>query len=197
MANVSRPYGFRPVKHLTGGPYNGQVTRYAVGTADTVAMAVGDLVQFTGGADADGVRLVKRATTSVSTAAPLVGAVVGFSPDPTALQNSGLRLASTQRYVLVADSPTLIFEAQANAGLTVTTAVGQNAAAVTTAATTTAPWGQSNMQVDATSTATTSTLALKIVGIQPAPINDLTDSTSLKVLVMINEHAFANRAATI
>ena len=73
MANVSRPYGFRPVKHLTGSPYNGQVTRYAVGTADTVAMAVGDLVQFTGGADADGVRLVKRATTSVRSEERRVG----------------------------------------------------------------------------------------------------------------------------
>ena len=195
MANVSRPFGFRPVRHTNGAPFNGQVERYAVGTSDGTAMAVGDFVALAGGADADGVPLVKR--HQVATAGPILGAIVGFSPDPTALQNSGYRPASTQRYVLVANANDVIYEACADAGLTVTTAVAKNAKINTTAVTTSAPYGVSNMQVDATSTATTSTLPLRIVGISPAPVNDLTDSTNLKVLVMVNQYALANNVAGV
>ena len=78
MANVSRINGFRPVKHLNGSPYNGQVTMYSIDATDATAIGIGDMVKLDGSASAEGIRQVTRATVS----APVIGAVVGFKVDP-------------------------------------------------------------------------------------------------------------------
>ena len=83
MANVSRVNGFRPVKHLNGSPYNGQVNIYEVPAGEAIPVYIGDLVKLSDSAATAGypaVESVSTATTAVTgnAAVAVVGAVVGI-----------------------------------------------------------------------------------------------------------------------
>lgn len=181
MANVSRINGFRPVKHLNGSPFNGQVNKYNTTTGDGVSVFVGDLVKVQGTADADGVMNVSQiAANGVS-----VGVVLSVEPDPTNLMLN-YRAASTQRYVYVADATDLVMEVQSN-GTLATTTIGLNVnVSVGTGSTTT---GQSAMVVDTTTADTTNTLPLVLIGFVKRPDNEV-GSASGKVLVSFNTHQY-------
>ena len=93
--------GFRPVKHLNGSPFNGQVNRYMISASDSAATNVGDLVQLS-----DNDALVDTAGFGVypaverigsGTAVPIVGAIVGFEVDYTNLNKVGYRDWETDR----------------------------------------------------------------------------------------------------
>lgn len=188
MANTSRINGFRPVKHLNGSPWNGQVTMYSIDATDATAIGVGDMVKTDGSAHADGIRQVTRATVS----AALIGPVVGFVVDPTALNTPQYRTALTQRFVLVADAPDLIFECQANQTCTATI-VGLNCDITIAAASTVT--GMSAMQADISTTNTTATIVLNIVEVVQRPDNTI--GTSNKILVRINNHQFGSSTGTV
>lgn len=199
--------GFRPVKHLTGAPYNGQLNRYMVSASDAQAINVGDFVTLASATDAiiDPVTggvfpAVIRAGTTAAVA--ILGSVVGFEPDYTNLNASNYRAASTRRVVLVADSPDLIFAASQSGtvGAQIAAAsVGLNVALVTGTVSTSGNVA-STQQVSSASVTTTSTYPLKLVGITAAPDNqDLTSAAarSAEVLVMINTHQFAPSTAGV
>lgn len=197
MPNVSRPTGYRPVKHVNGSPFNGQCTLYVVLASDSTAMAVGDLVDITGAADANGVPAITRATSATG---PFLGAVVGFLPsgtDPVGgslgtgtadLSLSGFRPASTLRYALVADATDIVFEAQGNGTFVWNADPGLNANTTTTAAGANGNAGVSNMEVALSTKATTNTLGLKILGASRRVDQDLGDTANVKLEVMINQH---------
>ena len=44
MANISRVFGFRPVKHQNGSCYNGQANIYEYAAGETIPLYVGDAV---------------------------------------------------------------------------------------------------------------------------------------------------------
>lgn len=194
--------GFRPAKHLTGAPYNGQVNRYMISASDTAATNVGDLVVLSDNAAlvdaAEGVYpAVERAGSGTSAA--IVGAVVGFEPDYSNLNAGNYRAASTRRIVLVADSPDLIFAApqDGGGGVVAAASVGLNVAVNLGTAATTAPYA-SGMSVDSSTVATTNTLPLTIVGVTASPDNDVTStSRPAEILVRINTHQFANGATGV
>ena len=71
MANTSKINGFKPVKHITGAPYNGQMNIYEVPAGEAVPVFIGDLV-----------KLSDSAATSFY---PAVEAVVGVPPVITQL----------------------------------------------------------------------------------------------------------------
>ena len=76
MASVSRANGFRPVKMVTGAPYNGQANLYFVPSSDSSVIMVGDAVKLAGDARAaTGAPTVTR--ISSATDIP-VGIVVGI-----------------------------------------------------------------------------------------------------------------------
>ena len=183
MANVSRINGFKPVKHLNGSPYNGQVNMYQIDATDATIIAVGDLVKLDGTADVNGIRGITRAVVST----PVCGAVVGFKIDPTNLNTPQVRAASTLRYAYVADAPDLVFEVQANATCTATI-VGLNCDVTIAAASTIT--GSSGMQADISTTNTTSTIVLRLVEIVQRADNAI--GTYNKVLVAINNHQFGS-----
>lgn len=189
MANTSRVNGFRPVKHITGAPYNGQFNTYAVLAADATALFVGDLVKITGTADANGIASIAQAAAGNA----VIGAVVGFVPDYADLNRPGqYRTASTLRYVMVADGPDIIFEAEADNGgaALAITDVGRSADILVGAGSTVT--GQSGMQLDSSTAATnTSTFPLKIMGFAQRVDNEVGNSFS-KVLVKINAHQFTS-----
>lgn len=194
--------GFRPVKHLTGAPYNGQLNRYMISASDTAVTNVGDLVVLSDNAalvDGDqGVYpAVERAGSGTSAA--IVGVVVGFEPDYSNLNTGNYRAASTRRVALVADSPDLIFAApqDGTGGVVAAASVGLNVAVNLGTAASTAPWA-SGMSVDSSTVATTNTLPLTIVGVTASPDQDVTSTARpAELLVKINTHQFANGATGV
>ena len=194
MASV--PAGFRPVKHMNGSAYNGQVNRYMISASDTAATNVGDLVQLSDNAalvDAIGFGVYPAVERIGSgTAVPIVGAIVGFEVDYSNLNAGNYRAASTRRVVLVADSPDLIFAAPQDAvgGVVAAASVGLNVSINLGTAATTQPYA-SGMSVDSSTVATTATIPLQIMGVTASPDNDETStSRPAELLVRINTHAF-------
>lgn len=184
MANVDRKFGFRPIKYLNGAPYNGAVTLYYVRAADGTALFNGDLVKLDGGSDSNGIRSVTQATA----AGAVLGAVVGFAVNPLNLNIDGTyRAASTARYVLVADDPNILFETQEDAvgGALASDSVGLNADFIVGSGSTTT--GQSGMQLDTSTAATTATLPLKIIEFSQRVDNEV-GSANAKVVVKLNNH---------
>lgn len=186
--------GFRPVKHMNGSPYNGQVNRYMISASDSQVTNVGDLVVLS-----DNDALVDTAGGGVypaveraasATASAVVGAVVGFEPDYSNLNTGNYRAASTRRVVLVADSPDLIFACPQDGNIAAAS-VGLNCSLVIGSGAATAPYA-SAMMVDSSEVATTATDPVQIVGIVNSPdnANRLADSGNAELLVRINTHAF-------
>jgi hypothetical protein len=180
MASVSRINGFRPVKTITGAPYNGQANLYFVPSSDSTVIMVGDAVKLAG--DARAATGAPTVTRAGATDTP-VGIVVGILftgvgdltniPPVVDLNTPVYRRASTDRYLLVSDDPNLIYEVQyagtSVSAATITANVGQNGQFITTAGNTTS--GASGMQLDSSGLATTATLPLKIVGFPNRPDN--------------------------
>jgi hypothetical protein len=190
--------GFRPVKHLNGSAWNGQVNRYMISASDTQVTNVGDFVQL-----GDDAALVDTAGFGVypaverigsGTAVPIVGVVVGFEPDYSNLNAPNYRAASTRRVVLVADASDTIFAGPQDAvgGVVAAASVGLNVAINLGTAGSSGAYA-SGMSVDSSTVATTSTLPLQIVGVTASPDNDVTSTTRpAEVLVRVNTSAFGS-----
>lgn len=194
MANVNTPFGFRPLKHLTGAPYNGQANIYEIAAGDGTATFVGDLVKVSTQASTDVYQTVQRAGTSGEvTSGLLVGAIVGFLI-PTAngtsmvLDTPIYRAASAKRYAYVADSPDLLFEVLDGATVaTPQSSIGLNCGFEATAGSTVT--GLSNMTTGATAATTTNTLPLTIYGMVSDQSNTMA-SANQRLIVRINQHQY-------
>ena len=200
MANVSRINGFRPVKHLNGSPYNGQANIYYVASAGDEIL-VGDVVKLAGSADANGIPSVDiSAAGDVS-----VGVVVGIMHskfDPVGKLSTGavsLDLPAANQiavsgagYVLVADSPDVVFEVQTSNGTPAVENIGLNASHANgsrSASTVTSP-----ATIDMGTEATTSTLNFKLLGFAQKVNNEV--GADAKMLVMFNVHQFGSVGTT-
>lgn len=209
MANISRINGFRPVKHVDGSPWNGQVNRYVTSPSDTVPIFNGDLVQLAAFTDSPGTTLyqgvvggtqgVKKATeTTPGTvdAAAVVGVAVGFMINPLNLNSPQYRLASTQIYVLVSDAPDTVYEVQSTVAATPTDLNGNATvtdANLPTATALSLSTGFSGMSISAYTN--TATAVVKVMGAVQKVDNDIT-SNNYKILVMINNHQLSGGTGT-
>jgi hypothetical protein len=209
MANTSRINGFKPVKHLNGSPYNGQANIYEVAAGEAVPVFVGDLVKLSDAAATS----VYPACESVSAAStqtasvPVLGAVVGIvnakiDPDGNmtggsiALDTPVYRPASTKQFILVADSPDIIFEAEADAAVALAS-IGLNCDIGTSAHTNPLLTGASPYYVYSTTAPTASaTRPLQIMGVVKRPENE-TAAAYNKILVKITTHAYGNAIAGV
>jgi hypothetical protein len=181
MANVSRPAGLRPVKHINGSAWNGATEVFALLAADSTVVGVGDIVNWGGTADANGVASITRATADAGLP---VGVVVGFVPDYSNLAIPGqYRAASTARYAFVCVDPTVVYEVQAGAS-TAITAIGMNMGMNYTAVNTAT--GLSAMTALGGAGATTNTLPLKVIGVAQRPDQDMADPLNWKLQVLLN-----------
>lgn len=159
--------GLRPVRYKSGAPYNGAANTYFVPAGDSTALFVGDPVIIAGDGDANGVSTVTRAAAGDR----ITGVVVGFTDNPAGLASPatktamelGYRPASTAAYVMVADDPMLVFEAEEDAvgGALAATAIGNNVDLVAAAGSTVTK--RSGYLLDS-STAATTTAQVRIVG---------------------------------
>jgi len=107
MPNIDAPQGLRPVGSINGGPFSGRVTRYYVPASDATAIYLGGLVKPGGSADANGIMSV---TGNVATGNQVLGVVVGV--EMVTRESTIYRVASTERYLYVADDPNTLFEVQ-------------------------------------------------------------------------------------
>ena len=204
MANTSKINGFRPVKHVTGAPYNGQANIYGVASGDSTALFVGDVVKLAADGNAAGIQYVTaHAAGTAGTGQPALGVVVGIintkldpvegrmSAGTISLDTPVYRPGSVEQYVLVADSPDLIFEVEATAaGSAYSFAVadiGQNANIFAGSGSTTT--GNSAHSLNMSDKGTAATLPFKIVGVSKKIDNEVTGNYT-KVLVQINNHQY-------
>lgn len=185
MANSDTPRGLWPVRYASGAPYNGAANLYYVPSSDSTAIFVGDAVKLAGSADANGVASVAQAAAGDT----IIGAVVGVVP--VTHDSTTYREASTERYVMVADDPELLFSAQEDSvgGALAAADVGNNVDLVVGSGNTI--YGYSGMELDSSTKATT-TAGVRIVGLDRTPDNEI--GTNANWLVRIVEHR--SRTAT-
>jgi hypothetical protein len=202
MANVVRAgQGFRAIWGSDSGSYAGKVNVYFQPASDATALAQGDIVKLVATSVAPTtqttnlyypVAYLPTVTRITATTDVAVGVVVGFLADPANLQYANYRLASTDRYVLVADSPAAEFETEFNGAYTYNTAVGLNASPKIGAITVVTNVALSNMELDGTTLATTATLMFRVKRYVQRVDNqvDTTSPAAAKVVVQFNTHQY-------
>ena len=191
MANSDAARGLMPSRYLSGAVYTGAANKYYVPASDSTAIYVGGMVKLAGSADADGVASV---TGNVATGDAVVGVVVAVAP--VTADSLTYRAASTERYVMVADDPNLLFEAQEDSvgGALAAANVGNTADLASFTSGSTAS-GLSSMEIDS-STATASgdgTEDVFIWGLAQRPDNEI--GTNANWLVRLNNHQFVDGVA--
>ena len=206
MANVSRVNGFKPVKHFSGAPYNGQANIYEVSVSETIPIFVGDLVIRSTNASTSGLvtvaSLSAAATANDVTSGVVLGAVVGvinskldpldgkMSTGSIALDTPQYAPAATKSFVLVADSPDIIYSAQATGSYALAD-IGLNADVGVLANTTALVTGNSPMYVNATTPTASASRPLHVVGYVKRPDNEAPAAYN-RVLVQLTTHAQGN-----
>lgn len=201
MANVDSPFGFRPVRHRNGAPYNGACEPMFINSSyNSTGMFVGDLVVKVAAGSNTAVVSAPGAGSFPPGALPAIelaavtdgtfasGVIVGFAASPTnlALQYNP---TSTERIAFVCTDPDIVYEIQADGDLT-ETMIGLNGTFIRTASGSTVT-GLSGEELDTgTSTApgANASLMLRIVGMVNRDDNDTT-LTNQKALVVINMHS--------
>ena len=206
MANVSRVNGFKPVKHFTGAPYNGQANIYEVSASETIPIFVGDLVVRSTNASTSGLVTVKSlsaaATANDVVAGVCLGAVVGvvnskmdpldgkMSAGSITLDTPQFAPASTKSFVLVADSPDIIYEVESTASFALAD-IGLNGDVGVLANTQSLVTGNSPMYVNATAPTASATRPVHIVGYVKRPDNEAPAAYN-KILVQLTTSAQGN-----
>ncbi len=182
MANADRPVGLSPVSHLNGSTYNGQVNKYVILSTDNGQYGIGSAVKSFAGGDTDGV----SAITIAAAGNALRGVIVAIIPQDQSSPPGPIPASKSRNYyVLVADAPDIVYEIQSNnSSAFLTSDLNSNANIVVGVPGSFGPF--CTTQLDASTTDTTSTLQLKILGKVQRTDVDLTANT--KLLVMINAH---------
>lgn len=188
MANADTPFGLRPVRYLSGAPYNGAVNQYSTATGDGTAIYIGDPVTLSGTSQTINGNVFLD-VDQAATGNIIIGVVVGVLP--VTRESTIYRAASTQRILLVADDPNLVFEIQEVSGGTALTAndAGLNADFVVGSGNTAN--GMSGVELNNATEAATNTLDLLITGFVNRADNEIGEHA--KWLVRINRHQFANQ----
>jgi hypothetical protein len=173
---------------LSGSPYNGAVNHYSTASGDGTAIFIGDPVTLSGTSQTIN-GLVYADVDQAATGNIIAGVVVGVLPINR--ESTIYRAASTQRILLVADDPNLVFEIQEVSGGTALAAndIGLNADFVVAAGNTAN--GMSGVELNNGTEAATATLDLLITGFVNRADNEIGEHA--KWLVRINRHQFANQ----
>ena len=180
MANTDKPFGFKPLRHKNGAPYNGATRPYYISASYGTALYVGDpvVIMSTGSNSAQvgeypagTLQRINRATAGSSNY--VTGVIVGFEPLRTDLSKQ-YNPASTERVAYVADDPDLVFIGQEDSASDNILAadIGLNANIVFTHAGSTVT-GLSKAEIDSSSNTTNSTAQLKILGLHNTPGNEI------------------------
>lgn len=192
MANKDAAFGLRPSRMMGGAPFSGGQSRYRIASGYSGKVFQGDLVkQVTGGG-------VERA--AAGSAVPVVGVFNGCQyTDPTTGEQVFKNyypgsVAAADIIAFVVDDPNVVFEVQADDTFPVADLFG-NFDIVDQATTGDTSSGRSNVELDVTTGATTTTLPLKAIDISQDPDNDDVASANTNVLVVIQNHIAGVKSA--
>lgn len=173
MANVDAAFGFRPVRDLSGAPWNGALDIYAIPASYGTALYMGDPVQVDGDGTTDGVPYVGIATTGSSNTVSAV--IVGFEPLATSLETKywAASTATARRIYCVTVTHQTVFEVQEDSegGALTSGAVGLNAAWSNAGGSTVT--GISTIELDSSVADTTNTRSLRILRLSPRVGNEI------------------------
>lgn len=194
MSNVNKPMGLRPVKYLNGADWDGRGNVYSIAASNATILSPGDPVVLTGTADATGkYPQIARATPGSGLVGVLIA--VGLNPNGPFVNPNDLTVvqkpasAAPVYYALVVDSPDVIFEIQedGDGGQLAITDVGLNANVIFA----NPPTGVvvSQVMIDNSTKAATSTLDVKLLRVAPYIDNAL--GAYCKWWVTINAHLLA------
>jgi len=189
MANVDAPFGLRPVRYLSGAPWNGQARKYYVTATDASAIYIGDPVDFaTIGADATGMYCaVKKATLADGN--NTIGPVVAV--EPSVSTDLVYRAASTTRYVWVADDPNLVFECQGDSDTDVAiTLMGRNTILIDGGGSTVT--GLSGCEIDVSGATANASNMLLVLNLANRPDNELGQHAVCEVMLSLHRLRAAN-----
>ena len=182
MANKDAAFGLKPSRMMGGGAYTGGQSRYRIANNQSGAIFQGDLVkQLTGGT-------VSRA--AASSTVPVVGVFNG-------VQYKNYYPASIVADDIIAfiiDDPDVVFEVQADDTFPVADLFG-NFDIVDQSTTGDTSSGRSNMELDVTTGATTTTLPLKAIDISQDPDNSDVGNANTNVMVVIQNHIMGVKGA--
>jgi hypothetical protein len=184
MANKDAAFGLRPARMMGGAPYSGGQSRYRIANNQSGAIFQGDLVkQLTGGT-------VSRA--AASSTVPVVGVFNGVQyTDPTTSEQV---FSNHYPGSIAADDTNVVFEVQADDTFPVADLFG-NFDIVDQSTTGDTRSGRSNMELDVTTGATTTTLPLKAIDISQDPDNDDVATANTNVMVVIQNHIAGVKSA--
>jgi len=192
MANKDAAFGLKPSRMMGGGAYTGGQSRYRIANNQSGAIFQGDLVkQLTGGT-------VSRA--AASSTVPVVGVFNGCQfTDPTSKEVTFSNhypgsVAAADIIAFVIDDPDVVFEVQADDTFPVADLFG-NFDIVDQSTTGDTSSGRSNMELDVTTGATTTTLPLKAIDISQDPDNSDVGNANTNVMVVIQNHIMGVKGA--
>jgi hypothetical protein len=195
MANPNNPRGLLPVQHISGAPYSGPGNKYHVPAAYGTALYLGLPLVATGASDANGVPTVQIATAAggAYTIGPMMGITDGGDPATTVTRDMVVyHPASTLQYILVADDPDTIFEAQEDSvggSIAMATAGTKNVDLIAGAGVTAT--GFSGWMLDSSTVQTTATLQMRLLrGVER--FDNAMASSYAKWLCKINLHSLRN-----
>lgn len=204
MANLNKPFGLRPVRHIDGAPWCGQATLFAVLGADTSDYFIGDAVMFGGSADSNGIPSAIKYVAGGSGATAPCGVVVGVHkvrPTKGSIEGETLELEeksllgsiTLDQYIMVVVDPYVVFEARSD-----TTGLRRDSVGSNVDLTVAAPANRKQLSatvLNGGSDAATATLPYRIIGFKQSEDNEVnatagTDEPSIVAIVIPNEHAF-------
>ena len=192
MANKDAAFGLRPSRMMGGAPFSGGQSRYRIASGYSTKIFQGDLVkQVTGGG-------IERA--AASSTVPVVGVFNGVQyTDPTTGEQVFANhypgsISASDIIAFIVDDPNVVFEVQADEAFPVADLLG-NFDIIDQSTTGDTASGRSNMELDVSTGATTTTLPLKAIDISQDPDNDDVASSNTNVLVVIQNHIMGVKSA--
>ena len=191
MANSDNPQGLRPIKYLSGAPYNGAGNVYNVAAGDSVIINPGDPVIVTGTADTRGIPTVAKATAGATNR--ITGVMLSLTNgESTVLQDSNVSTAaSTNQYILVEDNPNVVYDVQMSGALAVTD-ISNTASLLIPVSTVD---GKSQAEVNTATIGTGATDQVRILRLRDVENNEI--GTNSNVEVVINLPTTANDIAGV
>lgn len=172
MANPDAPYGFYPVRHVNGDPYNGPTDVYQVAASYGTALYIGQPVIVTGEASSTGIPVVSAVTIGASN--PATAVIMGFEALPTSLETKHWPASTaTARKVYCVNVRDYIFKIREDSvgGALTAASTGLNASWVGTTGNNTT--GVSKIYLDSNTANTTNTLQLRILRLAPEIGNEI------------------------
>ena len=196
MANTNRSKGLTPIRHLSGSPWNGQISMYYHSTAQTSALYKGDLVYSDAGLDSptcgpDPLGVYQSIMKAPDDSSTLLGVAWTFGSTPqVSLQSTNLNAAnycpaSTGMYIGVIDDPSVIYEIQASNATWVSSNIGDNCDTTNNTTGGVTATGRSTSMADH-GTITSGTASLRVLRMVNRPDNEIGAYCKLEVMIAEN-----------